>query len=179
MAESRPRKLLPWFGNYFRYRNVSFRKPTRLKVLLNYHLFLSGDYSERIEALSDGQVKEEVLSVLKSMYPHVDIPQPLDFWFPRWHTDPLLVFQPWLSQPLTASTGIEAHTPTGHPPSAANIMRICAPMWIAYSLRANTQARNISVSPRRVIFIPTNKVQVFSMVHTLVGWKQAKLSLNV
>ncbi|KAJ7279026.1 amine oxidase [Mycena rebaudengoi] len=50
---------------------------------------VTGDYSERIEALSDGQVKEEVLSVLKSMYPHVDIPQPLDFWFPRWHTDPL------------------------------------------------------------------------------------------
>lgn len=50
---------------------------------------IQGDYSERIEALPDSQVKAEVLGVLKSMYPNVTIPDPLDFWFPRWFSDPL------------------------------------------------------------------------------------------
>ena len=50
---------------------------------------LQGDYSMRIEALPDHQVKEEVLSVLRAMYPDTTIPEPDDFYFPRWHSDPL------------------------------------------------------------------------------------------
>ncbi|KAF9456387.1 amine oxidase [Collybia nuda] len=50
---------------------------------------VTGDYSERIEALSDTQVKAEVLGVLYSMFPNVTVPDPLDFMFPRWFSDPL------------------------------------------------------------------------------------------
>ena len=50
---------------------------------------LQGDYSEKIEALSDNQVKAEVLSVLHSMYPKTTIPPLLDFKFNRWLSDPL------------------------------------------------------------------------------------------
>ncbi|KAJ7135715.1 flavin-containing amine oxidoreductase-domain containing protein [Mycena epipterygia] len=50
---------------------------------------VTGDFAERIEALSDSQVREEALGVLKSMYPHLKIPEPREFWFPRWRSDPL------------------------------------------------------------------------------------------
>ncbi|KAF7421028.1 hypothetical protein PC9H_011547 [Pleurotus ostreatus] len=48
-----------------------------------------GQYSERIEALPDQQVQSEVMGVLHSMFPKTDIPPPSDFFFPRWHSDPL------------------------------------------------------------------------------------------
>jgi Flavin containing amine oxidoreductase len=48
---------------------------------------MQGDFSKRIEALPDEQVQEEVMSVLRSMYPNITIPDPLDFIFPRWHSD--------------------------------------------------------------------------------------------
>ncbi|KAI0270548.1 amine oxidase [Gloeopeniophorella convolvens] len=50
---------------------------------------VTGDYSERIEALPDAQVQEEVLSVLRTMFPNTTIPEPSAFLFPRWHSDPL------------------------------------------------------------------------------------------
>lgn len=50
---------------------------------------VTGDYSVRVEALSDSQVKDEVLGVLQAMYPKLKIPEPTDFYFPRWHSDPL------------------------------------------------------------------------------------------
>ncbi|KAG5340724.1 hypothetical protein C0989_000501 [Termitomyces sp. Mn162] len=50
---------------------------------------VTGDYSERIEALSDTEVKEETMSVLRTMYPNITIPEPLDFKFHRWFNDPL------------------------------------------------------------------------------------------
>lgn len=50
---------------------------------------VTGDFSKRIEALPDEQVQEEVMSVLRSMYPNITLPDPLDFTFPRWHADPL------------------------------------------------------------------------------------------
>ncbi|KAI0299063.1 amine oxidase [Multifurca ochricompacta] len=50
---------------------------------------VTGDYSERIEALSDAQVQSEVLGVLRAMYPNVTIPDPTAFFFPRWFSDPL------------------------------------------------------------------------------------------
>ncbi|KZS91278.1 amine oxidase [Sistotremastrum niveocremeum HHB9708] len=49
----------------------------------------TGDYSIRIESLPDSQVKAEVLGVLQTMFPHVKIPEPLDFMFPRWNANPL------------------------------------------------------------------------------------------
>jgi polyamine oxidase len=43
----------------------------------------------RVEALPDKQVKEEVMGILKDMFPNVTIPEPLDFYFPRWNADKL------------------------------------------------------------------------------------------
>ena len=48
-----------------------------------------GSFSKRIESLADATVKREVLSVLQSMFPNITIPQPVDFYFHRWHSDPL------------------------------------------------------------------------------------------
>ncbi|KAG7095101.1 hypothetical protein E1B28_005888 [Marasmius oreades] len=50
---------------------------------------VTGDYSQRIERLPDSQVKEEVLGVMRQMFPNITIPEPLDFFFPRWFSDPL------------------------------------------------------------------------------------------
>lgn len=50
---------------------------------------VTGDYSLRIESMSDSEVQEEVLTVLRAMFPKQNIPAPLDFYFPRWHSDPL------------------------------------------------------------------------------------------
>ncbi|KAH9856275.1 amine oxidase [Lenzites betulinus] len=49
----------------------------------------TGDYSVRIEGLSDAQVKDEVMGVLRAMFPKTTIPDPIAFHFPRWHMDPL------------------------------------------------------------------------------------------
>jgi polyamine oxidase len=48
-----------------------------------------GDFSRRIESMSDQVVKAEVLAVLRSMYPNTTIPEPDAFYFPRWQSDPL------------------------------------------------------------------------------------------
>jgi polyamine oxidase len=50
---------------------------------------LQGDFSARVESMSDDAVKEEVLDVLRSMYPNATIPEPDAFYFPRWKSDPL------------------------------------------------------------------------------------------
>ncbi|EMD35053.1 hypothetical protein CERSUDRAFT_116556 [Gelatoporia subvermispora B] len=50
---------------------------------------VTGDISQRIEALPDSQVQQEVLEVLQAMFPHTTIPTPRAFWFPRWYSDPL------------------------------------------------------------------------------------------
>ncbi|KAH9921830.1 amine oxidase [Amylocystis lapponica] len=50
---------------------------------------VTGDFSKRIELLPDSQVKSEVLSILRTMFPNTSIPEPLDFYFQRWHSDPL------------------------------------------------------------------------------------------
>ncbi|KAI0032339.1 amine oxidase, partial [Vararia minispora EC-137] len=50
---------------------------------------VTGDYSKRIEALPDDKVKEEVLSVLRAMYPNETVPEPDAFYFYRWNSDPL------------------------------------------------------------------------------------------
>ncbi|KAF7980394.1 hypothetical protein HWV62_38194 [Athelia sp. TMB] len=50
---------------------------------------VTGDYSERIEAFPDAEIQTEVMSVLRSMYPNITIPEPEAFMFPRWSSDPL------------------------------------------------------------------------------------------
>ncbi|GBE87211.1 hypothetical protein SCP_1004580 [Sparassis crispa] len=50
---------------------------------------VTGEFSKRVESMPDSHVKSEVLSVLQSMYPNTCIPEPLDFYFQRWHSDPL------------------------------------------------------------------------------------------
>ncbi|KAK0200983.1 hypothetical protein DFS33DRAFT_1277312 [Desarmillaria ectypa] len=45
--------------------------------------------SLRVETLADDQVKREVLDVLQHMFPDTIIPEPTDFYFPRWNADPL------------------------------------------------------------------------------------------
>ncbi|KAH9954237.1 amine oxidase [Russula dissimulans] len=50
---------------------------------------VTGDFSERIESLSDDKVKSEALGVLQAMFPNVTIPEPTAFLFPRWSSDSL------------------------------------------------------------------------------------------
>ncbi|SJL08438.1 related to polyamine oxidase precursor [Armillaria ostoyae] len=50
---------------------------------------VTGDWSLRVEALSDKQVQDEAMDVLRKMYPNVTIPEPTEFLFPRWNSDPL------------------------------------------------------------------------------------------
>lgn len=48
-----------------------------------------GAFSRRIEALPKEQVLSEVLSILSVMYPNTTIPEPLDFYYKSWSSDPL------------------------------------------------------------------------------------------
>ncbi|KAF9806856.1 hypothetical protein IEO21_08503 [Rhodonia placenta] len=50
---------------------------------------VTGDFSQRIEALPDAEVQKEVLEVLQAMFPNATIPEPTTFFFHRWHSDPL------------------------------------------------------------------------------------------
>lgn len=42
----------------------------------------------RIERQSDEQTKDEVMAVLRKMYPNLTIPEPTAFMYPRWSTTP-------------------------------------------------------------------------------------------
>ncbi|KAL1971273.1 hypothetical protein VTN77DRAFT_225 [Rasamsonia byssochlamydoides] len=44
--------------------------------------------SYRVEMQSDEKTKDEVMAVLREMFPDVDIPEPMDFLYPRWSTEP-------------------------------------------------------------------------------------------
>lgn len=46
------------------------------------------DLSAYVEAKTDDEVKDEIMIVLRKMYGD-HIPEPTDFMFPRWHTNPL------------------------------------------------------------------------------------------
>ncbi|KAI8085104.1 uncharacterized protein BX664DRAFT_300835 [Halteromyces radiatus] len=46
------------------------------------------DNAHRVEAMTDDQVKDELMDVLRKMYGD-DIPEPTDFVFPRWYSNPL------------------------------------------------------------------------------------------
>ncbi|KAK8215855.1 putative flavin-containing polyamine oxidase [Phyllosticta capitalensis] len=46
------------------------------------------DESYRVEAQTDEQTKAEALEVLRKMFPDVDVPEPIDFMYPRWSLEP-------------------------------------------------------------------------------------------
>ncbi|KAI0328841.1 amine oxidase [Cubamyces sp. BRFM 1775] len=50
---------------------------------------VTGEFSRRIESMTDPAVQTEILSVLRAMFPNTTIPDPLDFFFQRWYRDPL------------------------------------------------------------------------------------------
>ncbi|KAH9054744.1 amine oxidase [Lactarius vividus] len=50
---------------------------------------VTGDFSKRIEVMTDAQVQSEVMGVLQTMFPNVAIPKPTAFLFQRWFSDPL------------------------------------------------------------------------------------------
>ncbi|KAI9061935.1 amine oxidase [Trametes sanguinea] len=50
---------------------------------------VTGEFSRRIESMTDTAVQAEILAVLQAMFPDVAIPVPVDFYFQRWYNDPL------------------------------------------------------------------------------------------
>ncbi|KAF8797572.1 amine oxidase [Phlegmacium glaucopus] len=50
---------------------------------------VTGDFAIRVEALSDSQAKNEVMGIVRSMFSNITVPEPTDFFFPRWHSNPL------------------------------------------------------------------------------------------
>ena len=49
-----------------------------------------GDWSERIETMTDAEVQAELMDVLHTMYPNMtEIPEPTSILFHRWYNDPL------------------------------------------------------------------------------------------
>ncbi|KAI1795246.1 amine oxidase [Ganoderma leucocontextum] len=50
---------------------------------------VTGAFSHRIESMPDAAVQAEILTILRSMFPNATVPEPLDFYFHRWHNDPL------------------------------------------------------------------------------------------
>ena len=49
-----------------------------------------GDWSERIETMTDAEVQAELMDVLHAMYPNMtEIPEPTSILFHRWYNDPL------------------------------------------------------------------------------------------
>ncbi|CAO3595463.1 unnamed protein product [Absidia cylindrospora] len=62
-----------------------FPKGTKDNV---FFVTVTQDYAHMVEAMTDDQVKEQLMTTLRKMYGD-DIPEPTDFKFPRWHSDPL------------------------------------------------------------------------------------------
>ncbi|OAX37625.1 amine oxidase [Rhizopogon vinicolor AM-OR11-026] len=50
---------------------------------------VTGDFSLRIEGMEDLDVQNEVMEVLRAMYPNTTVPDPVAFHFKRWNADPL------------------------------------------------------------------------------------------
>ncbi|KAI9486955.1 MAG: hypothetical protein EXX96DRAFT_551307 [Benjaminiella poitrasii] len=53
-----------------------------------FFVTVTQDMSYHVEAMKDDDVKAEIMQVLRQMYGN-NIPEPTDFMFPRWHTNPL------------------------------------------------------------------------------------------
>ncbi|KAI9435404.1 flavin-containing amine oxidoreductase-domain containing protein [Lactarius indigo] len=69
---------------------------------------VTGDYSKRIEAMTDAQVQSEVMQVLRAMFPNVAIPEPMLSF-------PALVQRPALSRKLQHLAS-ELHPTAPHQP---------------------------------------------------------------
>ncbi|KAI0425740.1 putative flavin-containing polyamine oxidase [Xylaria sp. FL1042] len=67
---------------------------------------LTGDQAYRAERMTDEETREEAMAVLRSMFPDVDIPQPLAIQYPRWSNIPWAYgsFSVW-----PAGTTLEMH----------------------------------------------------------------------
>lgn len=76
-------------GRYVVWQNVNapgyFPQGTSNNVIM---VTATGDFGRRNELLSDGEIIEETLGVLREMY-GADVPAPLDIVVPRWTVDPL------------------------------------------------------------------------------------------
>ena len=46
------------------------------------------DQSYQVEQQDEGKTKAEAMAVLREMFPHKDIPEPIDFMYPRWSEEP-------------------------------------------------------------------------------------------
>lgn len=53
-----------------------------------FFVTVTQDMSYKVEAMTDKEVQDELMDVLRQMYGD-DIPEPTDILFPRWHTNPL------------------------------------------------------------------------------------------
>ncbi|KAI8062333.1 uncharacterized protein B0P05DRAFT_556564, partial [Gilbertella persicaria] len=76
-------------GYYAAWQNLN--TPGFLPDNSTSHIFfvtVTQDMSYRVEDMTDEEVKKEIMVVLRRMYGD-DIPEPTDFMFPRWHTNPL------------------------------------------------------------------------------------------
>ncbi|KAI8339831.1 hypothetical protein BD560DRAFT_412543 [Blakeslea trispora] len=76
-------------GYYAAWQNLN--APRFLPNTSDSHIFfvtVTQDMAHRVEAMEDDQVKAEIMQVLKRMYGD-NIPEPSDFVFPRWHSNPL------------------------------------------------------------------------------------------
>lgn len=54
-----------------------------------FFVTVTGDWSVAIESLTDAEVQKDVMPVVHAMFPNVTVPDPIDFYFQRWHSDPL------------------------------------------------------------------------------------------
>jgi polyamine oxidase len=63
---------------------------------------VTDELSYIVESQPENVTIAEVMAVLANMYPHVDIPEPTGFLFPKWHSDPLF-------------RGSYSNWPTGYP----------------------------------------------------------------
>lgn len=45
---------------------------------------VTGQEAYEVERQSDEKTKEEIMKVLRLMFPDKDIPEPIDFMYPRW-----------------------------------------------------------------------------------------------
>jgi len=85
LAKPRSRKLFPGFWYCVCHGNSTSGCFKRCTAPYSQQ----GDFANRVDALSDAQVKSEVMGVVRSMFPNVTVPELLDFYFPRWHSNPL------------------------------------------------------------------------------------------
>jgi polyamine oxidase len=49
---------------------------------------VTGSEAHRVERMTDEETKKEVMKVLRSMFPDIEVPDPVAFTYPRWTTTP-------------------------------------------------------------------------------------------